>query len=352
MISNSTINPVIDRGGLSASFVPMPVAEAVQLLHDNYGLIGKATRLTTEKDDTFRIDEHSGSRLVLKIANPLEDLSEIDCQVSLLKHIEARNENLPVPRVLSSLSGQAHFPYEDRFRQMRQVRLMSYLEGIPLSDLSSTAQERFEVGKALAKLRLAMADFSHPGDSRILAWDVKHLLHLDSLLVEIPDMHRRSQLEAALNRFAQIEGDLAKTRTQVVHNDFSKSNVVVDRGHPGFVTGIIDFGDAVRTSIAIDVSTALLNQLGRTGDIFREVRDLLRGYLSIADLTGQELSLIPHLVMARVVARALLTTWRARLFPENAVYILRNTEQGWDQLNWFLSRGIPEVSEELQNATA
>jgi Ser/Thr protein kinase RdoA (MazF antagonist) len=70
----------------------------------------------------------------------------------------------------------------------------------------------------------------------------------------------------------------------------------------------------------------------------------------VADLTDEELSLIPHLVMGRIVARTLLTIWRASLFPENSTYILRNTEQGWSQLNWFLSRSADEVSGQLQRA--
>src|SRR5690606_2961075 len=138
-------------------------------------------------------------------------------------------------------------------------------------------------------------------------------------------------------------------RFQVLHNDFSRSNIVVDHDSPHFVTGIIDFGDAVRTAIAIDVSTALLNQLPSFNrpDLFMEGRDLLRGYLRIADLQEEELLLIPHLVMARVIARALLTTWRAAKFPENQTYILRNTGQGWAQMEWFLERSIDEVSEQL-----
>jgi hypothetical protein len=51
--------------------------------------------------------------------------------------------------------------------------------------------------------------------------------------------------------------------------------------------------------------------------------------------------------MARVVARALLTNWRARIMPDNATYILRNTQQGWNQLAWFLSRTPAAVSAAL-----
>lgn len=86
--------------------------------------------------------------------------------------------------------------------------------------------------------------------------------------------------------------------------------------------------------------------------MFDAGRDLLRGYLSIADLTQDELLLLPHMIMARVVARALITTWRAEQFPDNATYILRNTHQGWSQLDHFLSRSAEEVSETFLGVAA
>jgi len=32
------------------------------------------------------------------------------------------------------------------------------------------------------------------------------------------------------------------------------------------------------------------------------------------------------------------------MFPDNYDYIMRNTEQGWHQLDWFLSRSAEDVS--------
>ena len=74
----------------------------------------------------------------------------------------------------------------------------------------------------------------------------------------------------------------------------------------------------------------------------------MEGYLSIAELTDEELALIPHLVMGRIITRALLTLWRVKLFPENERYIMRNTEQGWHQLDWFLTRSSEQVSDILK----
>ena len=341
------------EGGLSGHHVRMEPAEACSLLWERYGIEGRARRLDTEKDDTFRIDARSGKRFVLKVSNPSEDLSEIQFQTALLDHVATKDPGLPTPRIIESIDGREIEEIVDEAGHRRHMQMLTYLEGVPLDSADSSARERKEIGRVLGRLRLATATFEHPSDRRVYAWDVQHLLSLRPLLPSVKDEEKRRLLVQGLERFATMAPRIPHLRSHVLHNDFSKSNIIVDHDAEQFVTGIIDFGDAVRTAIAIDVSTALLNQLPsdsadrRIDDLFLEGRPLLEGYLSVADLTQEELRLIPHFVMGRVVGRALLTLWRAELFPENSRYILRNTEQGWGQLKWFLDRPISEVSDLL-----
>jgi len=327
----------------------MTEAEAVDLARAHYGIEGKPTRFATEKDDTFRIAPATGPCYVLKVANPTEDIAEIDLQVRALAHVAARAPDLPIPRVIPDRAGEGHFAYRDRAGQHRQIRMMSFLEGQPLSDVTIDTRGREEIGRLLAKLRLALADFSHPTENRVVPWDVKNLPTLAPLLPEIADSAWRAKLETVLARFASIEPRLSRCRRQVLHNDFTRSNIVVDPGLPTFVSGIIDFGDTVRTAIAIDVSTALLNQLPPVmdGDIFADGRDLLRGYLGIADLTEDELALIPALVMSRLTARILLSTAMANRVPSVADYVLRNNHMTWGQIDWFLNRSMDDLAGEL-----
>jgi Ser/Thr protein kinase RdoA (MazF antagonist) len=349
-VANTTsLRPMAMPSGLAASYVNMTEAEAVDLARERFGIEGCATRFATEKDDTFRIAPASGPRYVLKIANPAEDVAEIDLQIAVLAHVAARAPSLPVPRVIPNDAGAAHFSHRDRAGQCRQVRMMSYLEGVPLSEVPSTASGRAAIGRLLAQLRLALGDFSHASDAREVPWDVKNLPSLQDLVAEIPDAGQRRSVEAVLARFARIEARLRACRSQVLHNDFTRSNVLVDPALPGFVSGIIDFGDTVRTAVAIDVSTALLSQLPvRTdGDFFADGRDLLGGYLAIADLTAEELSLVPELILARLATRILLSTAMARRVPSVAAYVLRNNAQSWGQIDWFLHRSMDEVSDQL-----
>ncbi|HEY0275758.1 MAG TPA: phosphotransferase [Paenirhodobacter sp.] len=340
----------VDIGALATPFVPIRTAEAARIAQTLFGLTGALFRFETEKDDTFRVTADDGQRYVLKIANPGEGIEELDLQVQALRHIAATAPDLPVPRLFADRHGNALPRITDATGATRRVRLMSFLDGTVLDTTVPTAAERHEIGRVLARLRLALADFSHPGAGRVLAWDVCNLPALAGLLEEITDPAQRAALAQGMARFTALAPRIGALRRQVLHNDFNRSNIVMACDGPVRVAGVIDFGDLVKTAIAVDVSTALLNQLPRdltgrdTPDLLAEGRDLLTGYREIADLTAEELALIPHLVMGRIVARALLSLWRARRFPDNSRYILRNTGQGWAQLDWFLARGPDEVS--------
>jgi hydroxylysine kinase len=359
--------------GDSADYAPalaqahqaMPAAEAEDLARDRFGLGVRATRLATEKDDTFRLQAEVARagdgtaspgagvpdrQWILKVAHPAEPAAEIDFQTALLAHVARAEPALPVPRVVPDLRGHRWASVTDAAGQPRAVRLMTWCPGVPLDRISSSPAQRRATGELLARLRHATAGFAHPADSPVVAWDVQHLPALRPLLASIPDPDRRAALARGLDRFTEIADQVAALRGQVLHNDFNKSNLLADPDRPDVITGIIDFGDATRTAIAIDVATALLNQLPRQagslldGDIFADARDVLDGYRARADLTPAELRLIPHLVMARVVARALISTHRAAQFPANAPYLLRNTEPGWAQLAWFLDHSMAEVT--------
>lgn len=340
--------------GLSIGFTRLDEAGAIALTQRIYSIDGQATRFATEKDDTFRIDAADGARYVLKVSNPGESLAELDLQVAAMRHVAAHAPHLPVPRVIAGIDGQFVVPLDAAADQVdRTARLYSYLEGEPLDAVRTSERDRYEIGEVLAQLRLAMADFHHPHEHRVLAWDVKHLAGLAGLQQHIDDPQHRAWVAQALARFAAIEPALKRCPSQVVHNDFNRSNIVASRHGPNFVGGIIDFGDTVHTAIAIDVATAVMNQFPLDfdadghDDLFLQARDLLRGYLAHAPLSEDELRLIPHLAMARVAARALLTSWRAKLFPDNDAYILRFTRPGWEHLRWFMQRDPDTVANAL-----
>lgn len=331
---------LMKASGLAAQFQPTPTDEAQAMLRDRYGIEAALRRLTTEKDDTFLASAEDGSKFVLKMANPDENPQEVALQADALEHIATRDPGLPVPRLVRCRQGAPWLRHIDTHSQVRTVHLLSFLPGSLLDGLATTPNQRRLCGRMLARLRLSLKDYSHPGSSRTLPWSVQHLDGLSDLLGHIPDPDHRRMTEIALNRFADLAPQLRECRMQVLHNDFTLSNVLVDPASPDFVSGVIDFGDIVHTYIVADLATAMLSQLAPSGQgdaIFAPARDLFAGYLEIGDLTGTEQRLLPHLIMARLCTRILITTWRSAQFPDNSAYILRNMSSAWAWLSHFVN---------------
>ena len=157
--------------GLSVSFQRLNEFDAVAITRRLYGIDGTATRFSTEKDDTFRVDAVDGARYVLKVSNPGETAEELDLQVGAMRHVAAAAPHLPVPRVLPGIGGQYVVPLAPSPQPQRTARLYSYLEGKPLDTLHPSTIDHYEIGEVLAQLQLAMASFRHPHEHRVLAWD-------------------------------------------------------------------------------------------------------------------------------------------------------------------------------------
>lgn len=335
-------------GSLDANHVAMTPAEASRVGSAVWALKLSAARLNAEKDDTFCVTTLNGQRYILKVSHPAEDRVEIEDECRAMEHVGKRG--VPVPRVIPDADGRLATSILDEAGQRRVARLMTFVDGVPLDSTDSSVRERELVGETLAALRHALADFTLLANGRRCAWDLAHLPDLRPLLDKVAAGEHEGLLRAGFQRYiAEAAPLIPSLRRQILHNDFNKSNLIVSHSDPAFVTGVVDFGDMVRTAVAIDVSTALLNQLPRDDpnpdeDIFSDARDVLRGYLHHADLTVEELTLLPHLVMGRVVARALITLYRAALMPHNSTHILRTTEGGWGQLAWFMAHSPSEVS--------
>jgi Ser/Thr protein kinase RdoA (MazF antagonist) len=157
---------------------------------------------------------------------------------------------------------------------------------------------------------------------RVLAWDLQQLGTLRPLLTHVADPAARELVAAELDAYDDHVGAALRAgRQQVVHNDVNTDNVVVDPSDPSFVTGILDFGDAVHGSVVADLAVAMSYAAGAAGeDPWSAAYDVARGFRSVRELTGDEVALLPALVRARFAQRLLLNSWLAETDPANAHY--------------------------------
>ncbi len=295
-------------------------AEAVVL--ERYGMRATATRLPGEKDDNFLVRSGTGAWL-FKVFHADERPEAIDLATQALLFVEDADPELPVERIVPSAAGELEVRFAPNEGPERTGRLTTFLPGRSLSEVEPDPALRSRLGSTLARLGAALEGFDHPAAARDLVWDLRNSDRLVELLDEIPADADGELLRAVLERFAQsVRPRLEPLRAQVVHNDFTSSNVLVDAAG---VSGIIDFGDLLRTQLVNDLAIAATQHIGLGRDPLGPALEVIAGYRGTTPLAAAETSLLLDLIRTRIAAVVTVTTWRASRFPENRDYILRGT---------------------------
>jgi hydroxylysine kinase len=308
--------------------------QATEIARVHYGLETSSKKLASERDQMFRLREAVGTEYLLKITNPAEPPAVTNLQTAALQWIAEIDPGLPVQRVLRSLSGATELRLVIGGTQARTVRLLSFLQGRPLSETPATLGQRRELGRTLARLGLALAAFHHPSDSYELAWDITNAGRLRPLLAHVRGSERAKLAQAALERFETvIEPRIGRLRTQVVHNDLNTHNVLVDPAETNRIVGILDFGDIIRTLLVNDVAIGAAYHVAAYSDPLQGPADFVEAYQEITPLHPEEVELLPDLITTRLLVTVLITGWRAERYPENGRYILKNNGVAWDGLD-------------------
>jgi Ser/Thr protein kinase RdoA (MazF antagonist) len=116
-----------------------------------------------------------------------------------------------------------------------------------------------------------------------------------------------------------------------VHHDINADNLLVDSHVTAFVTGVLDFGDIVRSSVVGDLAVAMAYAVGADGSLERHhldpwdaPYDVAHGFIEERDLIDDEWALLPALVRTRLAQRLLVNSWLAAADPVNAHYTARS----------------------------
>jgi len=328
------IAAVASESGLLAGQSQLADSTVLELLEQSYGLKGTLARIPTEKDETFRLRDREETYLV-KVSPSDEDPVIVQLQTACMEYLELTVPELPVQRLVRSLGGEPQVllpPSGGPFN--RVLRVMRFMPGDLLASQEASAGQLQLVGLSLARLGLALRDFDHPRADRLLLWDLKHFHRMRPLLAYVEEKQKRSLAEGIFDQFDEtVVPRLGSLTSQVVHGDFSPFNVLIDPDRPDYVSGIIDFGDVVRTPVIFDLSVMMANLLGADpGSPWEHALHVMDGYLRIRPLPVRELEALIISAQARLLLRALITQWRASQLPERRDYLLSHSKQDWDRL--------------------
>ena len=317
-----------ERFGGAELTTPAPswqAMDAARVAFDSFAIVAQDVQpLTSERDQNFRLRDMRGAEYAFKIANAAEEEAVIDLQNGAMDHIAAAAPDLPIPRVVRTRAGAS-------WRRVNGliVRVLTWLPGALMHQQARTPAMRASLGRLHARLAAALEGFDHSAADRTLLWDVSRAGSLRPLLEHVADPARRALAERGLDGFARAAPLLEAMPRRIIHNDVNLHNVVVE-GEAA--VGIIDFGDMVRAPRICDVAIAAayhIDAASSAATMLDGARDYAAAFHAALPLSEKERAVLRDLIVTRLTMTALITNWRAALYPKNADYILRNAPNAW-----------------------
>jgi hydroxylysine kinase len=281
------------------------VADAVA---QQFGLRGDYHALVSERDQNFRLTTSRGKQYVVKATSLVQDPLVTEFQIAVLLHLERLG--VPgVPRIVRTASGESHGEIAVEDGSKICLRVVTFLRGRLLDDCVPTPAIAERLGYRLAELDIALAGFSHAGDSQVLLWDTQRAGELRSLLSHVDDAPMRAHLEEVLDDFDRdVKPVLPGLPRQVIHNDVHNENILI--GDAGEIAGIIDCGDMLIAPRIQEISTAAAYLRADANNPLELIAPFVTAYLETNPLLKPELDLLFDMIRTRLSMTLILFYWR------------------------------------------
>ena len=301
--------------------------DAVSIARDLFGFDACAGQLPSERDQNFHLTRHTGEQYVLKVANATESIEVLEFQNQVMMHIAHHKNRLErgiavAPEICENINGEQIMSVDGFEGATHFVRLLSYLPGKPFARVRPHDADLLTgLGRFFGSLDHILENFDHPAAHRDFHWDLKNAGRIVNRSIDLIDDPVKSDLiQRFLERFqTQIEPQLHRLPTSVIHNDANDYNVLVEPygKWQNRVSGVIDFGDMVFThtvgEAAITCAYAMLNK----ADPLAAAAHIVAGYHQNRPLSEQELAVLFDLICMRLCMSVCHAADQTRFEPDN-----------------------------------
>lgn len=303
-------------------------------------------------------DQDDQKEYTFKVHNGVESdrPSELDAQNQLLLHLQANGITCcsPVAAVDGTFVGYSTLKLKDGSDKKHAIRLLVWVPGSILHDVTITSALIASAGAYLGKLNKALRGFDHPGAHRTHSWDLKNSLFIRDFVKYIDTEEKRLLIGGVLDEFEalvlpDIQSD--KLPRSIIMGDFNDANIIVtgNGGHQT-VSGVIDFGDMVYTLSVIEIAVAIAYMMVNVAtslraeattqnipavdisDAMTRVLDIgkvfFAGFCTSQTLTATEIEVLPTLIACRLAMSTTLGAFSIAQDPGNE-YLKLHSEPGW-----------------------
>lgn len=292
--------------------------EPLRIAAAHWHVTGAPMRLRGERSHNTQITAPDGRGWTLQVQSASEDPDVIDLQSRAMRHLERHAPEVPVPRVVPTVDGALHATVEIRDTTYL-ARLVTFIPGttfdptMPLTDVCYR-----QIGGLIGRIAAGLADFEHPAADHFMPWDVANGLVVDEALRADLTAPSRAALSALDDRLHAVVATMASLPRRTIHNDGHAGNLVRSDGASHQVSGVIDFGDLVRTVTAADVAIIAESFAPHHRDPAAVVAAAAAGYHAQVQLGDDEVAAVPELVLARTALNVLLVEYQIRHAPHLA----------------------------------
>jgi Ser/Thr protein kinase RdoA (MazF antagonist) len=293
-----------------------------KIVMDLYGLVGEMSPLVSYEDQNAHIKTPKGS-YVLKIANKRWPLAFLDMQIEILERSRTMAPELIVPRVIPTVMGDT-ITIIDGFA----IRMLTFLDGNILGDSPRCPALYRDIGQFMARFTRMMEGYTHTAAHRQDdIWSMDNVMACKVFLPDVDGEDVRARIERFFCSYEnKVLPKVPSLRKAVIHNDANEQNLLVDAGGVAKIAGLIDFGDMAVSSLINELAITLAYALLGEDDIETSAREIVQGYTQEFPLENVELEVLPILTAMRLVQSIILTTNRAKQFPDNT-YIVKSQIQ-------------------------
>ena len=130
----------------------------------------------------------------------------------------------------------------------------------------------------------------------------------------------------------------------VIHNDGNDHNILINEEDE--ISGIIDFGDMGYSYQVAEPAVAMAYIALDTGDPFKSMGQVLKGYHKSFQLSEKELKFTIYLVCLRLSISVTMSAYRKKLFPLNE-YITVSEASALEFLRFMRDQDLVQWSKEL-----
>ena len=314
------------------------------------------TPLYGEFDQNVRVETASNERFVLKIMRDSSDATRslVELQVAMLMHLAECSLEITCSRPVPALSGEDYVSVVGPSGVETIAWLLTYVDGEILDSLDLYDDGLLRsLGRAVAVVDRALLNFSDPRAERSLLWDLANALSLRSLVRLVPGIHRRDILIHFFDRLVDdVLPRLAARPTSVIHNDGgNQHNMIVGQGEDGSprVTGIIDFGDALKSHTICGLGIAAAYATFGCEDPVWAAARVAAGYDEVLPLDSQDLDLVLPLAATRLTMSVSIAARRANASPDDA-YASVSREAAWGVLAKLHELDFDRATDQLRES--